>query len=117
MTKNRLRDLRTSAGMTQEEISEKLNLDKSAICNYELGRRKAPIAVLIKYMEIFNVTMEYLLGIDTLAIKEDSDEFEHFAISKNEIDFIKKLRSNSLIYERLVEDPKRGIEIIERKIG
>ena len=50
--------------MSQKELAERLNIAKSVISFYESGDRMPSYDVLIKLAQIFNVTTDYLLGID-----------------------------------------------------
>lgn len=60
----RIKQLRKLKRMTQSELAEKVNLDKSAICNYEKGYRTPTIDTVQKIAEVFGVTVDYLLGGD-----------------------------------------------------
>ena len=60
----RLKNLRIHAGLTQVQVSERLNLSKSVISAYENGNRLPSYDILIKIARIFNVTTDYLLGVD-----------------------------------------------------
>ncbi len=113
----RLKELRLSKNMTQEDLAFIMGLKKSTICTYEKERRSPKYGVIQKYMEFFGVTAEYLMGIDNLSIREDSEPFNYFSMTENEIELIKMLRDNKLIYDILLTDPKRGMEIIKIKIG
>ncbi len=59
-----LRNLRTSAGMTQAELAKQLNITKSVVSYYELQERIPSPEILIKLATIFHVTSDYLLGIE-----------------------------------------------------
>ena len=113
----RLRELRLSKKMTQDELAHIMGLKKSTICTYEKERRAPRYGVIQKYMELFGVTAEYIMGIDHLSVRESPEEFNYFSISEKEIELIKLLRENKLIYDILLNDPKRGMEIIKIKIG
>lgn len=113
----RLRELRLSKKMTQDELAHIMGLKKSTICTYEKEKRRPKYQVVQKYMELFGVTAEYLMGIDHLSVREDSEPFNYFTISNNEIEFLKLLRDNKLIYDILLNDPKRGMDLIKIKIG
>lgn len=58
----RLKYLRTSLGMTLEQLSQKLDMPLSTLAGYENGRREAPYKVLIKISRFFGVSIDYLLG-------------------------------------------------------
>lgn len=113
----RLKNLRLSKKMTQDELAQIMGLKKSTICTYEKEKRRPKYSVIQKYMEIFGVTAEYLMGIDHLSVREDQETFNYFSISEKEIELLKLLRENKLIYDILFTDPKRGMEIIKIKIG
>lgn len=61
MFNDRLKDLREDNDLTQEELSKKLNITRSALSNYEQGTREPSINLLIKIANYFNVTLDYLL--------------------------------------------------------
>lgn len=64
-TGERIRELRTRSGMTQEQLGEKLGLKKSAIAKYENGRvENLKRETIEKLSQIFGVTPSYLLGIE-----------------------------------------------------
>lgn len=59
---NRIKLLRNEFNMTQQELADKLNGAKSTIAMYENETRKPSMEVLIKLSEIFNCSIDYLLG-------------------------------------------------------
>ena len=59
-----LKNLRTSKGLTQTQLAQRLWLNKSIISAYENETRTPSLEVLIKLSNEFNVSMEYLLGIE-----------------------------------------------------
>lgn len=68
----RIKDLRTALGLTQEELALKLGLKgKSSIANYESGNITPSDNIKIKLCELFNCSMDYLMGLsDYLNLKE-----------------------------------------------
>ena len=68
----RIKYLRESIGMPQDELGEKIGVQKSAIVKYEKGKVENIKRSAIKTMaEIFNVSPCYLMGFD-----EDEDEIK-----------------------------------------
>lgn len=61
---NTLRELRLRSGMTQLQLAEKVNVTKSVISYYEHKDKKPSPDILIKFAEVFDVTTDYLLGIE-----------------------------------------------------
>lgn len=58
----RLKELRISRGITQEELAKHLNISNSAVGMYEQGRREPNQDMLKKMAEFFNVSVDYLIG-------------------------------------------------------
>ncbi|MCD8239087.1 MAG: helix-turn-helix domain-containing protein [Clostridiales bacterium] len=67
---NTLKTLRLNENMTQAQLAQKLDLTKSVISAYETGLRLPSYDVLIHIAKIFNVSTDYLLGIER---KQDID--------------------------------------------
>lgn len=61
---NTLKMLRVREQMTQLQLAQKLGLTKSVISAYETGLRLPSYDILIHISKIFNVTTDYLLGIE-----------------------------------------------------
>ena len=61
---NALKTLRLREDMTKAQLAQKLSLTKSVISAYETGLRLPSYDVLIQIAKIFNVTTDYLLGLE-----------------------------------------------------
>ena len=62
---NRIRDLRIAAGLTQEQLGEKVGLQKSAIAKYENGKTEnMKRSVIQKMAEVLGVSPAYLMGFE-----------------------------------------------------
>ena len=60
-----LSTLRRNADMTQSELADKLNLTRQAVSRYEKGDSFPDISILVKIAEIFNITIDELIGAGT----------------------------------------------------
>ena len=60
----RIQQLRISHHMFQEVLGKKLDRSKSVICGYENNTRIPPLEVLVNMAVVFNVSLDYLVGID-----------------------------------------------------
>ena len=60
----KLKTLRQQHNLTQSELANKIGTSKSVICAYENGSRRPSFEVLVKLALLFNVTSDYLLGIE-----------------------------------------------------
>ena len=59
---NRIRELRQQKGWTQDELANKLHMERQTIGHYETGERNISIAVLLSLCEIFGCSSDYILG-------------------------------------------------------
>ena len=71
----RLYDLREEKNMKQKDIATMLNIKPSAISKYEKGIAQPSIPTLIKIAEIFNISIDYLLGLSSVKNPYSSDKF------------------------------------------
>lgn len=82
---NRLKALRLKSNMTQGQLAKKLNLTKSVISAYETDLRLPSYDVLIHIAKIYNVTTDYLLGL------ERKQEIDFSGLTNEEIEAVLNL--------------------------
>jgi len=86
---NRLKELRTQAGLTQLQLAQQLGVTKSVISFYELSERAPSPDVLIRVARIFHVSTDYLLGLDkkeTIDVSElDKSDIAHLRALANSL--------------------------------
>lgn len=58
----RLKELRLSRELTQEEFAKRIGISRSAVGMYEKGKREPDFETLELFADFFNVDMNYLLG-------------------------------------------------------
>ena len=79
----RLKELRQNAGLSQEQLANRIHVSKAAISNYELYNRNPSPDILIKLARIFHVSTDYLLGVE---VKKQSVDVTD--LSEEDIKFI-----------------------------
>lgn len=62
MLGNKIKTLRNELNISQEELAKKINVSPSTIAMYETNRRQPNYDVLLKLSNIFECSMDYLLG-------------------------------------------------------
>ena len=60
----RLKELRTEKNIGQVELAKTLNLSKGIISLWENNLREPKLSNLVLLAQFFNVTIDYLAGID-----------------------------------------------------
>lgn len=88
----RLKELRLENGLTRSELGSRLNVHPNTIANYENELREAPYALLIRLAEFFDVSVDYLLGIE--GDKAAGPRNAHI-LSKAEKELIARYRDSS----------------------
>jgi len=111
----RLKDLRKEAGLTQQQLGNELNLTKVSICSYEKGTRMASIETLTDICNLFKVDLDFLIGTDSYVISDNNENYG-VRMAREEIDLIVELRKHTDLYNSLINNQKRTIELIEKKI-
>lgn len=59
----RLRDLREESDFTQRYLANKLNIKQNTYSQYENGQRQIPIAMLVELAELYDTSIDYIVGI------------------------------------------------------
>lgn len=60
---NRIKSLRLSAGLTQEEFGKKFGIVKSTVSLYESGKSSPNDEIKKKICDYFEITLDYLVGL------------------------------------------------------
>lgn len=94
-----IKNLRMSRKLTLASLAEKLGVTTSAVAAYENGKRNPSFEVLIKLAQVFNVTIDNLLGYS------DKDLIDVSGLSFSQRDSVESLIStykklNLLVVER-----------------
>lgn len=56
----RIKELRKAVGLTQQEFADRLNINRGAIANYEIGRNEPISAIISLICKEFNVNENWL---------------------------------------------------------
>ncbi|MHA0856486.1 helix-turn-helix domain-containing protein [Paenibacillus sp. CMAA1364] len=75
---NRIAALREARGWTQDELSRVVGITRASLSHYEKSRRKPDFEMLTKLADIFEVSIDYLIGRTSnpnLVMEEDVREF------------------------------------------
>lgn len=82
---NRLKNLRDENNFSQKDVANKLNISNATLSQYESGVRQPSYDILKKIADIYNVSIDYLLG------RTDIKNFEENTIAAHMDDRTKTL--------------------------
>lgn len=87
-----IKQLRLSRGMNQTELCSKLNIEQSTLANYENDKRIPKLDILVKIADLFGVSVDYMLGRESVGDVLGLDDNDEHAITfqhklSNQIDF------------------------------
>lgn len=97
---SRIRVLRKRENMTQAILAKRLGVTKATVSSYETGARFPSSDILIAMTGIFNVSSDYLLGI------EKNYDVDLSGLTEEEADAVKRLI-------RAIKDKYKKEEICE----
>ena len=64
MLGTRIKELRKEFGLSQVDLAARMEVTKQTISNWENGNIQPSIDMLVGLANVFNVTTDYLLGLD-----------------------------------------------------
>ena len=59
----KLKELRTNKGLSQTDVAKMLGMSQAGYSKYETGKNDIPMQILIKLMDFYNISADYMLGI------------------------------------------------------
>ena len=92
-----VKQLRQERGWSQQEVADRVGLNKMTISQYENGKRKPSFEMIEALAEVFHVDLNYLLGFTDKIEKPAGDETDpaankYLAVTLAEIDLIEAFR-------------------------
>jgi len=84
----RLRTLRAEYNLTQADVAKELGISQQTYSKYESQDTNIDSATIKKICEMYGVSADYLLGIETGNTVAGKKELNSFVKSDDEIDFI-----------------------------
>ena len=61
---DRLQELRRGAGLTQKQVADALDIHSVTYLHYEKDQREPPLELLVRMAAFFDVTTDWLLGVE-----------------------------------------------------
>ena len=74
---NRIKDLREDSDVTQTRIARMINVAQTTYSDYEKGKIRIPIDIVIKLAEFYDVDMNYITGVSNIKQKFPKNKKRH----------------------------------------
>ena len=110
----RLRELRKENKMSQSDLGKLIGVSKVSVSGYENGSRIPSLDILNKILDIFGVSADYLMGRELNVVCEDDNNII-ISLSTSDIEIIREIRSNSVLFNNIANNPKRFFSMITKK--
>ena len=111
----KIKETRKKLGLSQEKLANKIGVSKVTICWYENGDRVPSLENFLKLSDELNLSLDELTGREVNVVAEDETEYS-VKMPKRDIEIISEIKNKKDLYKKLYNDPKRTIELIERKL-
>ena len=127
-TCDRLKALRMNFGLTQKELGEQLGISTVSIHHWEAGTKNPSAPAIIALAQIFGVTTDYLLGMDSMqdrpSFPMNTDEASLLSdyrvldsYGKNAVDTICKIEKARVESEHIELTKKSNIVYLSQRPG
>jgi transcriptional regulator with XRE-family HTH domain len=109
MTVNqKLKTLREESGLSQQDVADALHTGQTAISNFENGKSRLDVEMLLKFAEFYNVEPQQLLTDNNLSIifndKVDNGSAGYIQIQNTESkDLLETLKEQLAIKDKQIE--------------
>lgn len=87
-----LKSLRLESGLTQKQLAQRLGISQATITCYENGLREPHIESLIAYADLFDCSVDYLVGRADDLGKRDEGNGNSLILAQEEVALIKQYR-------------------------
>ncbi|MBQ6848844.1 MAG: helix-turn-helix domain-containing protein [Clostridia bacterium] len=81
----RIRDLRRERHLTQQAVAERLQIHRTTYTKYETGCVAPDQQGLLRLAEIFDVTVDSLLGRDTTVLADSDSSLAGLSVEEREL--------------------------------
>ncbi|MBP3701395.1 MAG: helix-turn-helix transcriptional regulator [Lachnospiraceae bacterium] len=100
---NRLRKLRQRFGYSQASLAEELSISRMAYTQYESGHREPPLETIVHLAQMYDVSLDYLLGRSNLSRLPQLSPQESYLLSQ---------------LDRLAEERREHVfQVLQQELG
>ncbi|WP_271751536.1 helix-turn-helix transcriptional regulator [Cohnella sp. JJ-181] len=102
---------RVKRDWTQEHLADLVGVARSTYANWESGKREPDLTTIEKLADIFEVSVDYLLGRDLYATPKNHDS----SVNEPAVQFILRAKKelSSKDFERMMELTRKAREMFD----
>ncbi|GAK11359.1 HTH-type transcriptional regulator Xre [Geomicrobium sp. JCM 19039] len=105
---NRLSSLRKKKGLSQQELTNLLKLNRSTYSRYETEATEPDYDTLLKLAKFHDVSVDYLLGnTESTTVNVAGQEIE---LNKTELKVFNEIKKHPIMFHDLQSDPEKKIK-------
>ena len=117
-TANRLLQYRKQAGLSQEELAEKIGVSRQAVSKWERSEASPDTDNLVEISKIYGVSLDEMLGLNNAKEDEETKETETYdAVPETDevhVSFIDGVRINSKDGDKVNVSFRDGVHIVSK---
>lgn len=108
---DRLYLLRKEKHMTQRDLAKMLAVSKVSISYYERGNRYPSVDKLVELADIFDVSLDYLMGRELVV------ENKNIKLSESELNILLVIKKDPELFKYIGRNTDRKVKIIKKKMA
>lgn len=118
MLATHLRLLREKNGLTQRQVADMLNIDRSTYAYYESGKTRPDILTIAKLARLYRISTDFLLDVKlpTLQMELRDERMEYQSTSNPRVKYLSDLSKEEqdlVLFYRQLEDKKRAFQHLQ----
>jgi transcriptional regulator with XRE-family HTH domain len=122
--KERLKKIRKTLDITQQEFADRIGIKRNSYANYEIGRNIPIDAIILSICREFNVNEDWLRtgagGDENMFVKLSEDEelamYTQMLLDSTDDVVADMIKETIVIYEKLDNDSKQALKNVARKL-
>lgn len=79
---DRIKEQRLYKSWTQEQLAHFLNVSRSTVSSWEVGRNYPDLETIVAISDLFEISLDKLLREDSMMVRETSKKAKHFKLYK-----------------------------------
>jgi transcriptional regulator with XRE-family HTH domain len=107
---DRLMQLRKEKKLSREDLATKLGVSYSTIAKYESGTREPDLKTLEKISNIFDVSLDYLLGTSNLQKSKITVAGQEIELNDDEFKVFEELKKYPALFHDLASNPESKVK-------